>query len=135
MFYLGHSSESWPQIEGKILSSKIVEDDSDSETMYSLDISYEYSVDNRIYKSSALSYDDLETNDYQKIQDQYHRFPRGPVAVYYDPVTPENSVLQPGATFGSKVLLFFGALKMLSALAAYFFPKGFTSKSSGLFGR
>jgi len=129
LYYLGASSEDWLQIEGRVLSSKISEDDSDNETVYSLDLVFEYQIAGRTYKSTTVSYGGLSTENYQLVEAEYNRFPKGPVIVYYDPEKPEDAVLSPGVTIGSHVYLLFGFLLMAGALSAYFFPTHFTITS------
>ncbi|MGH1366829.1 MAG: DUF3592 domain-containing protein [Calditrichia bacterium] len=129
LYYLGTSSEGWIQTEGIVLSSKISEDDSDTETLYSLDLVYEYKIDGRTYKSNTVSYNDLSTENYHQVEAEYNRFPKGSVIVYYDSEKPENAVLSPGVTIGSHVFLLFGLLMMAGALLAYLFPTHFTISS------
>jgi hypothetical protein len=68
--------------------------------MYSPDVIYEYSVNNEPYTGSRIKSIDGSTSSYSSVQKTLQKYAEGKeIDVYYNPETPEISMLEPGAGF------------------------------------
>ena len=95
-------SETWPSIEGMILKSKITINDGDDSVTYGADVSYQYVINNQTYKGDKVTISEMSTSDRSRARKIVNRYPSGQkVAVFYDPVAPETSVLERGLSGGS----------------------------------
>lgn len=92
------SSNSWPTVRGTILSSEISSStDSDSDTTYTSDIRYSYSVGGSPIEGSQVLFGEGSTSDYDAVQKLVDRYPeKSLVTVYYNPDDPTEAVLEPG---------------------------------------
>ena len=97
----GQRSKSWPQILGEIRSSeyemKVSESYDDVTVSHYARVSYKYVVNGIEYQSNTVFIGDGDTSsDYLSKQRVKKYTPGSNVQVYYDPESPENSVLEPG---------------------------------------
>jgi hypothetical protein len=96
------ATESWPTVPGVITSSEIDQYDSDGTTMYSAEINYDFTVDDKPYNGNRISINsgNSSTSSIKEVKKDLQKYPVGAaVTVYYDPELPNNAVLEPGADF------------------------------------
>ena len=110
-------SKDWPHVEGVILSSK-TEDEYIDPGLWTLELEYEYIVDE--VKHRGRFKESWVSGGYVIRDWMAESYPEGKqVAVYYNPLIPEQSVLVPGLTWqhfwGGPFFLMGGALLMLCA--------------------
>ena len=91
------ASSAWPQVSGEITHSEIT----DSDSSYSPLVRYEYSVSDRAFAGERICFGlDRMFAGYKFAQRYTQRYPVGsPVAVYYDPDQPSQSVLPSAPLF------------------------------------
>lgn len=113
-------SESWPTTSGIITHSEIQQSESDGTTMYSSEINYDFTIDDKSYSGDriTLSSGSSSTSSIREVKKELQAYPIGAnVKVYYDPVLPNNAVLKPGADFFTKLVkyspLLFGFIGFL----------------------
>ncbi|MGZ2371188.1 DUF3592 domain-containing protein [Ancylomarina sp. YFZ004] len=95
-------SESWPTTSGIITHSEINQFESDGTTMYSSEIKYDFTIDEKPYSGDriTLSSGSSSTSSIREVKKELQTYPIGAnVKVYYDPELPNNAVLEPGADF------------------------------------
>jgi hypothetical protein len=100
-------SESWPTVSGIITHSEIQQSESDGTTMYSSEINYDFTIDNKFYSGDriTLTSGSSSTSSIREVKKELQAYPIGAnVKVYYDPELPNNSVLKPGADFFTKLV-------------------------------
>ncbi|HEY5706791.1 MAG TPA: DUF3592 domain-containing protein [Terrimicrobiaceae bacterium] len=100
------ASSAWPQVSGEITHSEIT----DSDSSYSPLVRYKYSVSDRSFAGERICFGlDRMFAGYKFAQRYTQRYPVGsPVAVYYDPDQPSQSVLEPGITKRAFIPMAFG---------------------------
>jgi len=115
-------SANWPYVEGRVISSEMeIDRDSDSEgtsVTYSAEVMFEYEVAGVVYSANRVSFGQYGSSSPGHARKILNKYPADEaVKVYYDPANPEVSVLEPGVTFstyllliGGLVFIFFGAL-------------------------
>ena len=99
-------SESWPTTSGIITHSEINQFESDGTTMYSSEINYDFTVDNKPYSGDRITLSSgSSSNSIREVKNELQAYPTGAnVKVYYDPELPNNAVLEPGADFFTKLI-------------------------------
>lgn len=121
------ASTSWPKATGRIISSSVeYSRDSDGHDSYKPEVTYTYAVNNRFYKSHAIKFGENSYDNKPVANEIANRYAVGKkVVVYYDPQNPENSILEPGVTGGSYIVLGIGVLFVMIGLIvpplAFFF--------------
>ena len=109
----GKRSLSWPKTSGTVVESRL---DGTRAENTSPRITYSYTVQEQQYSSSVISFTEKTTvkSEAQKIIDRY---PEGStVEVYYNPLKPQKSTLQPGvpsASIGFLAIFAAAALTLL----------------------
>lgn len=91
-------SRSWPKAAGVVTHSEVrTESGSRGKSGYRGHVSYTYTVAERRYTGSRISFADTSTSDSIPAQNCVRRYPRGTtVDVYHSPDDPELAVLEPG---------------------------------------
>jgi len=109
----GRRMQRWPNVEGII---EVVQPASSRGDLLPR-ITYRYSVDGKSFES-VHSYPS-GTAASPELADFYNRkYPQGStVRVWYDPLEPRNSVLEPGPQQGDWLVLAFGAGAVLISIA------------------
>lgn len=120
-FFLGYSlgkplrdqslaSVSWPTTEGRITRSELVRTVSDGKAMFTSDVGYTYDLDGRSLEGERVWFGDgYRSSNVSEFRRVVAEYPVGrQVRVHYDPLAPENSVLEPGATWSGSLLYFAG---------------------------
>ena len=120
------ASESWPTAPGVITRSDVDQLIDDGKTMYAEEISYDFTVENKLYIGNRISSTSgkSRTSSLREVKKNLLKYPVGAeVTVYYDPELPNNSVLQTGADFFTYIIKyapfllgFFGFLMLLQIL-------------------
>ena len=113
----------WPQVQGKVRTSRVVERETRRGTSYSAEVKYEYEVDGIQHTSDRIKFE-WQSTGYRSAEATAERYPAGsPMPVYYDPQEPSLSVLEREIEVGSVIfvilfgLLFVGfGIYMLSGL-------------------
>ena len=123
-----HESAQYATVEGKIISSQVV-DNSDSESSsYAAAISYQFTVNGKVYTSDRRTYG-MKTSGYGAATSAVRAYPVGATAtVYYNAANPSDCVLTPGidgtTLFG---LLFMLPFNLISAGSVFFMFSAFWS--------
>jgi hypothetical protein len=80
-------------------------------------VTYEYSVKNLQYENETIKFGENSYGDRQPAADIVARYPVGKqVSVSYDPAAPDKSVLEPGITSGSYIVIGMGVLFLVISL-------------------
>jgi Protein of unknown function (DUF3592) len=100
LLVIAHSSESWPSVQGRVLSSSLAaHSGSKGSTAYHADVFYEFAVDGARCTSNDINCDKGSHSDPLDAQCIVSRYPAGQVVtVHYSPNDPNTSVLEPGIT-------------------------------------
>jgi hypothetical protein len=120
--YNAYRCKSWPNVEGKVISSginQIAHSNRQSGTTsfsYEAIVQYEYSVKGKRYTGKKISYSDYPSGNRKRAERIINRYSQGTnVVVYYDPLVPQTAVLETSvrlstfaALLGGIVLLGFG---------------------------
>ncbi len=106
------ASASWPTVDGRVTRSEVTEStDADGGDSYSPEVTYEYQVNNRSYENSTIKFGENSYSSRRRAEEIAATYPVGQrVNVSYDPNEPGQSVLEPGVTGGSYIVLGIGAL-------------------------
>lgn len=115
----------WPIVNGTVTHSKVTSYVSSSEgkstQMYSADVRYRYIINGTAYSSGRVSLGDSSTSNSGGKKEIVMRYALGQqVLVYYDPVSPDESLLEPGPAFITYIPFAFGLLCMISGVIAFF---------------
>jgi hypothetical protein len=127
---LANSSANWSQIEGKIIQSYgHYSSGYKSGRILHANIVYEYSKDNKVYRSNTISFGAFKQvgSDARMYLERYPLNQR--VTVYYDPRNPQNSCLEP-SSFDSRF-----HIHLIFALVLFFFGCGLANKGLSIFQR
>lgn len=115
-------SQQWPSVEGSITLSDMATnyDSEDGSVTYSAKVFYAYSVGGTAHTGSTVSFGDYGSSDPSHAGGIVSRYPAGSrVQVYYDPVDPNNSVLEPGATWSSFVGVIAGIVFLVIGILGF----------------
>lgn len=110
--FTGLSATTWPGTQGTIETSYLAEHSDSDGTTYSSEIVYRYVVEDRIYTNDRVHVgDDVSSSGRRPAQRRVDRYPVGmSVTVRYDPANPQNSLLEPGLSWGILFPLGFGLI-------------------------
>lgn len=131
-------SQSWPSVTGTVINTKIDEirqtsNEGDVFVSYTLQITYQYSVNGIIYTSDRIGFNRQPSYSFEEgAQKAYNAYaPNGRVIVYYDPDRPDHAILDPklfdykDMTFGSSLIV----LSVIGIPLVIFFRKRYTRKA------
>lgn len=112
------ASNSWPKAQGVVTQSAVRHKrDSDGGDSYLPEVSYEYSVKNLQHKGETIKFGENSYDNRQPAADIVARYPIGKkVSVSYDPASPDKSVLEPGVTGGTYIVIGIGVLFLFISL-------------------
>lgn len=112
------ASAAWPTVAGQVTSSDVRHStDSEGGDSYSPEVTYAYEVDNRSYENSTIKFGENSYNSRREAERITGRYPVGqPVNVAYDPNDPGRSVLEPGVSGGSYIVLSIGVVFVVISL-------------------
>ena len=100
-------SNSWPSVDGQILSSSVTSINNATPTpgtgvhvddTKQAAIRYQYTISGSTYQNETVRFGQIasSTTLFGKAQATSERFPIGPAKIYYDPDNVSDSVLEPG---------------------------------------
>lgn len=121
----GAASAGWPTTEGLIVASSVEEHghlktDGRSPTFHAK-VAYEYKLGGQRYESSQLSYKSYGTSKAARAKRIVEKYPVGTeVTIYYNPMKPDQAVLEPGANIFTALPLIFGVSLVVLALLGMF---------------
>jgi hypothetical protein len=112
------ASASWPTADGIVTRSGVSHStDSDGGDSYSPEITYTYSVNNIDQENNTIKFGENSYSSRRKAEGIAANYPVGKnVTVYYDPEQPDKSVLEPGVSAGSYIVLGIGVFFILLTL-------------------
>ena len=120
------ASASWPTADGVITKSIVTQStDSDGVDSYSPEVTYSYKVNNTKYFNNTIKFGENSYGNRRKAAEIAGNYNIGrKVTVYYDPEKPDRSVLEPGVSAGSYIVIgigvFFILITLVSVSASYF---------------
>ncbi len=108
-------STDWPAVEGKVISSEVERNqkrsNGKSSTTYHAEVLYDYVVEGTTYSGNKVVFGQGGSSNPASARSIVNRYPRAKiVSVFYNPDTPDVSVLEPGATWQSYIMLGLGIL-------------------------
>lgn len=124
------ASASWPTAQGEVIKSEVTRNtDGEGHTSYSPEVTYTYFADNQSRKSYTIKFGENSYGNKRTADEIAAKYPIGKsVTVFYDPQNPEKSVLEPGVSSGSYIVLGIGVLfvviSLLVPIIAFFFGSG-----------
>lgn len=106
------ASLEWPQVSGVVTASEIQSHRGDDGTTYSADVTFDYTVnDEKLSGDTVYFGDNVQTSSRSTPAKTVRKYPVGKeIQVYYSPESPDESVIEPGATWSSYFLLIFGSI-------------------------
>ena len=112
------ASSTWPTVEGQVTRSEVTTStDSDGDDSYSPEVTYEYLVDDQAYENTTIKFGENSYSSRRRAQEIAATYPVGKqVDVFYDPKAPGRSVLEPGVSGGSYIVLGIGAVFVVVSL-------------------
>lgn len=112
------ASASWPTVDGRVTRSEVSKStDADGADSYSPEVLYEYQVDDQSYENSTIKFGENSYSSRRRAEEIAATYPVGQrVTVSYDPIEPGQSVLEPGVTGGSYIVLGIGAVFVVVSL-------------------
>jgi len=132
-----NASEQWPQTQGEILVSEVVESHGDDGTMYSAHVVYKYTLDGGDLESDRVWFGgDYSTSDRSEMSEVVRKYPVGQtVDVYYSSDDPTEAVLMPGAYTSTYVLFVIGMVflvigAVLLLILIFMFARSFAGLQS-----
>ena len=123
------ASETWPTTVGKVLSSRVVEEESrdrhgSSSTWYNPVVTYSYSAGGGSLQSSRIRFANMRQGRRAKAEEIVARYPEGSAPIVrYNPAKPDEAVLEtrkPGPLYlvmAAAGLLFIGFGLLWSSLS------------------
>jgi len=112
------ASASWPTADGTITKSEVsLSTDADGGETYSPEINYSYNINNTNFINNTIKFGENSYGNRRKAEVIAGDYPIGKnVTVYYDPEKPERSVLEPGLSAGSYIVIGIGIFFILITL-------------------
>lgn len=112
------ASANWPTAEGEIIASEVTRSsDSEGGDSYSPEVTYRYTVENQQHESYTIKFGENSYSSRRRAETIAETYPVGrDVTVYYDPEQPGRSVLEPGVTGGSYIVLGVGVFFVVLTL-------------------
>jgi hypothetical protein len=116
-------SLSFEKTDARIISSEVIMGtDSDGNIDYFPSVSYEYMAGGKQYTSTSISMFEEGDRTKQWAESVAGRYPVGKeVTAYYDPVNPQEAVLQPGIDAGIVTFMYAVSLIVIAAGILVFF--------------
>jgi hypothetical protein len=113
------ASASWPIADGRVTNSEVNHTtDAEGGDSYSPEITYTYAVNDTNLNNSTIKFGENSYSSRKKAEEILSNYPVGKnVTVYYDPEKPDRSVLEPGVSAGSFIVLGIGVFFILITLA------------------
>lgn len=104
-------SKSWPTVQGRILSSKIISVKHKNGTSDKADVLYQYQVNNKTFTSGQIRFGQYDYDDSTGAKSDVEKYNRQPdLRVFYSPGNPSIAVLEPGIHGATWYRPFFGTI-------------------------
>ncbi len=119
------ASKSWPSVKGTVTVSEIdtrqMESNGKWINMYHPQVVYNYFVKDKAYTNSKISFGDYATNKRKDANKVIRKYPvNSEVTVYYNPINPQEAVLQRKAGLAAYGIVAIGVLLSLGGLFLLF---------------
>lgn len=120
------ASALWPTADGVVTRSEVTRStDPDNGDSYSPEVTYTYTVNNVSQTDKTIKFGENSYSSRRKADEVVGNYPVGKnVTVYYDPEKPERSVLEPGVSGGSYIVIgigiFFILITMVVSAISFF---------------
>ena len=118
------ASLEWPQVAGVITSSRVESHRGNDGTVYSSEVTYDYTVDGKKMSGDKVYFgDNVNSSSRSTARETVNRYPAGKeVQVFYSPESPDQCVIEPGTTWSSYFVFllgsFFGVVGLLIMFGA-----------------
>ena len=114
------ASSTWPTVTGLVVSSEVTHrTDSDGADSYQPMVLYRYTVQQVSYDNNTIKFGENSYDSRRQAEQIAARYPAGePVTVYHHPEQHDQSVLEPGVSAGSYIVLGIGLIFVVVALIA-----------------
>ena len=114
------ASSTWPTVTGRVVSSEVTtSSDADSDVTYQPRVTYRYAVQQVDYESYTIKFGENSYDSRRQAEQIAAKYGVGePVTVYHHPEDPNQSVLEPGVSAGSYIVLGVGLIFVVVALIA-----------------
>ena len=117
----------WPKITGQIKSAEMKVDPDRDPVAYRAEVRYKFLFNDRVYSSNKVFFGQYSSGNLKHAREILRRYPpRKYVEVYYDPMDPGISVLEPGVALSSYMMVIIGGI---FAVAGLFGVSGALSKA------
>ncbi|MFM7276930.1 MAG: DUF3592 domain-containing protein, partial [Microcystis aeruginosa] len=105
-------SLNWPTTTGVIISSETESSSGEDSTIsYHANIQYQYTIGGKSYLSDQVSFGEFRSSDPEHARSIVRRYEKGQkIKVYFHPNYPDKSVLDPGVSWGSYMILVGGVM-------------------------
>ena len=109
------ASASWPTADGIVTRSEVTHStDSDGGDSYSPKVTYRYTVNNVSQTNTTIKFGENSYSSRRRAETIINNYPVGKnVTVYYDPEKTDRSVLEPGVSAGSYIVIGIGVFFIL----------------------
>ena len=114
------ASSTWPTVTGRVVSSEVTtSSDSDGDDTFQPRVVYQYTVQDVSYDNTTIKFGENSYDSRRQAEQIAARYPAGePVTVYHHPEQHDQSVLEPGVSAGSYIVLGIGLIFVVVALIA-----------------
>lgn len=113
------ASAEWPTAVGVITGAELDHSSDEDGDSWQPRVSYRYLAEDVQRTGVTIKFGENSYDSRRTAEEILARYPVGrPVAVYYDPADPETSVLEPGVTAGSYILLAVGSIFVVLSVIA-----------------
>lgn len=116
----GYQCTRWPTADGTVITSEVTQKPALSDGyVYSPDVKYDYGVGGVTLSGSTIKFG--EGYNRPSAEEAVRKYPKGAtIAVHYNPKNPEESVLEPGLSWGMIIFkAIAGFLFLLLGLSAF----------------
>jgi len=112
------ASAAWPTADGVVTRSQVSHStDAEGGDSYQPQVTYKYSANNLSYENDTIKFGENSYSSRKKADEIAATYPIGKnVTVYYDPEKPDRSVLEPGVSGGSYIVIGIGVFFILITL-------------------
>jgi uncharacterized protein DUF3592 len=112
------ASSTWPTVAGTVVSSEVTHStDADGDDSYQPRVVYQYVVRNVSYENNTIKFGENSYSSQRQAEQIASGYPAGKeVIVHHHPEQPDQSVLEPGVSGGSYIVLGIGVLFVVIAL-------------------
>ena len=109
------ASETWPTADGMVTRSQVSHStDAEGGDSYQPQVTYKYSANNSSYENNTIKFGENSYSSRRKADEIAANYPVGKsVIVYYDSEKPDRSVLEPGVSAGSYIVIGIGVFFIL----------------------